>query len=216
MNYALLKELIEQTEAFERDTPARDGQTLADFAVWLRDRYTPSIEPKPVSSNPLLATAGSPETEIGVLVSYMYRYAKLYSKKALADTPLASIDEFSYMVPLLRDTPPTKTELIEQNIHEKTTGTEILRRLINNGFIEQFDDATDRRAKRLRLTPQGMAVMQQVMPRMAQIAMLIGGELTQAEKIQLVGLLKKLHLFHNIIFKNERSIPVEELAERIR
>lgn len=219
MNYEFLKSLLTQAEAFERATPAEDEQTLAEFSVWLHRRQVAESIPKTppeVPGHPLLETAAAADVEIGMLVSCVYRYAKLYSKKALADMPISTIDEFTYLTQLLRDTKPSKTELIEENIHEKTTGTEILRRLIGNGLIEQFDDVNDRRSKRLKLSDSGFELMSQIMPRMNQVATLVGGELNPAEKQQLVELLQKLHLFHNPLFLNERDTPIAELAERVK
>jgi len=217
MNYEFLKSLLTQAEAFERDTPAEDGQTLAGFSAWLHNRQAAvsALVPPEVPVHPLLDRATTSDIEIAMLVSCVYRYAKLYSKKALVGMPISTIDEFTYLVQLLRDTEPSKTELIEENIHEKTTGTEILRRLIGNGLIEQFDDPNDRRSKRLKLSGPGLELMDQIMPRMNQVATLVGGELSVAEKQQLVGLLQKLHLFHNPLFLNERDIPIEELAKRV-
>ncbi len=218
MNYEFLKSLLTQAEAFERDTPAEDGQTLAGFSAWLHKRQATTSTPVPpeVPVHPLLDGAGTSDIEIGMLVSCVYRYAKLYSKKALIGTPISSFDEFTYLAQLLRDTKPSKTELIEENIQEKTTGTEILRRLIGNGLIEQFDDPNDRRSKRLKLSGPGWELMHQIIPRMNQVATLVGGELSGAEKQQLVGLLQKLHLFHYPLFLNERDLPIEELAGRIK
>jgi MarR family transcriptional regulator, lower aerobic nicotinate degradation pathway regulator len=220
MNYAFLKSLLTQAEAFEQQTPATEQQTLASFAAWLSQQTAsaPAVNSAgvcPPDDHELLAGSNSPDHEIGIFVSYLYRYTKLYGKKALADTPLSTIDEFSYMVMLLEGTAPTKTELIDRNIQEKTTGTEILRRLINGGLVEQFDDPTDRRSKRLKLTEQGMSVMFQVMPRMGQLLTLVGGNLTPTEKEQLVFLLSKLHLFHNQLFNNERDTPIEVLVSQL-
>lgn len=218
MNYEFLKSLLTQAEAFERDTLTEANQTLAGFSAWLHQRQATIPAPvKPeVPFHPLVDGAVASDIEIVTLVSCVYRYAKLYSKKALAGTPISTIDEFTYLVQLLRDTNPSKTELIEENIHEKTTGTEILRRLIGNGLIEQFDDPNDRRSKRLKLSDSGLELMNQIMPRMNQVATLVGGELSVAEKQQLVGLLEKLHLFHNPLFLDERDVPIAELAGRIR
>jgi MarR family transcriptional regulator, lower aerobic nicotinate degradation pathway regulator len=223
MNYAFLQSLLTQAEAFERDTPVADQQTLPRFAAWLGQQSAPptandapASQPDEPNRHALLNDADAPDTQIGVMVSYLYRYNKLYGKKILADTPLTTIDEFSYLIMLL-DAPdaPTKTELIERNIHEKTTGIEILRRLIKGGLVEQIDDPTDRRAKRLKLTEKGMGVLSQVIPRLAQLVKLLSGNLTMTEKTQLVSLLTKLHLFHNQLFHHERNTPVETLVERM-
>jgi len=217
MNYEFLKALLTEAEAFEHATPTEGGQTLAEFSAWLYERQTPTSAPIPpeVPIHPLLDRAATSDIEIAMLVSCVYRYAKLYSKKALVGTSISTIDEFTYLTQLLSNTEPSKTELIEENIHEKTTGTEILRRLISNGLIEQFDDPNDRRSKRLKLSGRGLELMYQIMPRMNQVATLVGGELSAAEKQQLAGLLQKLHLFHYPLFLNERDLPIEELAGRV-
>jgi MarR family transcriptional regulator, lower aerobic nicotinate degradation pathway regulator len=211
MNYAFLQSLLTQAEAFEREKPAAEQQTLADFGAWLGQQF-PQIAAQTDTESEQTDALG---IEIGSFVSYLYRYAKLYSKKALADTPLSTIDEFSYLVMLIEGPAPTKTELIDRNIHEKTTGIEILRRLINGGLIEQFDDPTDRRSQRLMLTERGRRLMFQILPRMTYVAKLIEGNLTIAEKKQLVFLLNKLHLFHNQLFKNERDTSVEILVSQL-
>lgn len=218
MNYEFLKSLLTQAEAFEHDTLAEDVQTLAGFSAWLykRQATVPTLVPPEVPVHPLLDGAVASDVEIGMLVSCVYRYAKLYSKKALAGTPISTIDEFTYLAQLLRGTKPSKTELIEENIQEKTTGTEILRRLIGNGLIEQFDDPNDRRSKRLKLSGPGLELMNQIMPRMNQVATLVGGELSMAEKQQLAGLLQRLHRFHYPLFLNERDTPITELVGRIK
>lgn len=221
MNYDLVKQLLEQVEAFEQELPASGPRTLADFAAWLPRQVAP-VQPDeratagPIRSDGLVGSPPSPEAEIAITITYLYRYTRLYSKKALADTPLSTIDEFSYMVILLLEGPaPTKTELIDRNVHEKTTGTEILRRLINGGLIEQFDDLTDRRSKRLKLTDKGRFLMYQVMPRMSEVVKLAAGDLTMPEKTDLFRLVSKLYLFHNQIFMNERDTDLTTLVDRL-
>lgn len=213
MAYDLIKQLITQAEAFEQQNPDRAQHTLATFIAWQNQQFVQPAEPPEKNADNLLAGADAPDTQIGVMISYLYRYTKLYGKKILADTSLSTIDEFSYLVMLLEPGAPTKTELIERNVHEKTTGTEILRRLINGGLVEQIDDEVDRRSKRLKLTEKGMSVMVQVMPQLDQLVKLVGGNLTVAEKTQLVALLTKLHLFHNHLFHTERNTPVETLVK---
>lgn len=214
MNYNLLKQLISQAEAFERETPAEAQPTVADFAIWLVNQYT--LPPASKGGN-LPATTDSVDIHIGILTAFLYRYTRLYSKKVLDKTLLTTLDDFTYLIMLLEDPiAPTKTALIERNIHEKTTGIEVLRRLLNNGLVEQFDDPDDRRSKRLKLTDRGRQEIRSLIPPMSQVAALVGGDLTPDEKGQLMGLLTKLHLFHNPIFLKERHTSLDELTERVK
>ncbi|WP_460639212.1 MarR family winged helix-turn-helix transcriptional regulator [Larkinella harenae] len=214
MNYQLLRQLLNYAESFEQDITDPEQQTVASFAAWLLNetasRPNPSLEGDAKG-------AVSPDTLIGIMVSYLYRYTRLYSKKVIEDSPLTTLDDFTYLVILLKnENLPTKTELIERNIHEKTMGTEVLRRLLAHGLIEQFDDPDDRRSKRLKLTDRGREVMFALMPRMSQVATLVGGNLTLTEKHHLVYLLSKLHHFHNPIFLSERNESLDTLLEHIQ
>lgn len=213
MKYELLKHLIGYVDAFEAEASAPAQPTVADFAAWLvgQSALTPTSE-----GGALPSTTDSVDIHIGILVAFLYRYTRLYSKKALDKTMLTTLDDFTYLVMLLEaPVAPTKTELIERNIHEKTTGIEVLRRLLSNGLIEQFDDPDDRRSKRIKLTDRGREEMGALIPPMSQVATLVGGNLTPDEKEQLVHLLTKLHLFHNPIFLKERNVPIEKLIEHI-
>ena len=49
----------------------------------------------------------------------------------------------------------TKMELIK-NIQEKPAGIQIINRLLQQGWIEQSDSATDKRSKIIQITPQGL------------------------------------------------------------
>lgn len=213
MNYDLLRQLIGYVETFEARVPTPPQPTVADFAAWLVDQcaLTPASK-----GGALPDTTDSVDIHIGILVAFLNRYTRLYSKKVLDKTPLTTLDDFTYLIMLLEDpVAPTKTELIERNIHEKTTGIEVLRRLLSNGLIEQFDDPDDRRSKRVKLTDRGRAEIGALIPPMSQVATLVGGNLTPDEKGQLVHLLTKLHLFHNPVFLNERNAPMEILLEHL-
>ncbi len=215
MNYELIRQLITCVETFEQQVPTQEQQTLPNFTGWLTQQGALNQAGQPTQVDETLFEDESPDTLIGIMVSFVFRYARLYSKKALGTSNLTTLDEFSYLVMLLEGPAPTKSELIERNIHEKTTGIEILKRLLAMGLIEQVDDVVDRRSKRLKLTEQGQAELFRIMPFMQQVATLIGGNLTLNEKKQLVYLLNKLHLFHNPIFLEERGQPIDELLKKL-
>ena len=97
------------------------------------------------------------------------------------------------------------------NIHEKTTGMEVIKRLLNNGLIEQTDDPKDRRSKRLLITGKGMGVLFGTFEEMRKASLIIAGTLNEAEKMQLLHLLQKLHFFHKPLFLNERETGLDGL-----
>lgn len=153
------------------------------------------------------------EDSIAILVAYLYRYAKHYVKKALHDSPLQSIDDFSYLIVLLTHESLSKTELINKNVHEKTTGMEIIKRMVKNGLMIQYDDADDRRSQRVAISPQGRAVVFSIIGNMGDVSKIMSANLTDNEKSLLIYLLKKLDHFHFDVFTHERNESLQGIIQ---
>jgi MarR family transcriptional regulator, lower aerobic nicotinate degradation pathway regulator len=204
MNYDLIKQLVNLAEKFELSAgPAPD---LAAFSAWLYAQTHPGPRqggqahyPSPAPMHETL------ESVITKLVIFMYRYAKGYLKKALDGTALQTVDEFVYLTALLHRPGLTKIELIELNLHEKTSGMEIIKRLLARGLVQQQEGESDRRSKQLYITEIGRTVLLPIFERMHQVSQLVSGNLAEEEKQQLVSLLHKLNDFHHPIFANEKQ-----------
>lgn len=195
---------------FEGDKSAKPFK-MEDFVVFLNQKYLGNL----VSSRPSIdINAKSEENNIGQLVAFMYRYAKGYIKKALEESTLLTLDDFGYLSAVWQEGDLTKTQVIEKNIHEKNTGMEIIKRLIANNLLEQYDDLQDKRSKRLKITPLGQAELFKSFEGMLKVSQIISGKLTSSEKIQLFYLLSKLHDFHNPIFLHEKETSIDNLLKK--
>lgn len=151
-------------------------------------------------------------TDISILVSLLFRYAKNYIKKALKGSKINTADEFSFLITLLTYDSLSKQELINIQVMEKTSGIEIINRLIKKGYICQFADETDKRSKRIRITDAGRKELFCILPQMNMVAKIIVGKLSKEEQQTLVYLLRKLDDYHNDIFLNQKQAGLEELA----
>ncbi|MCC2546591.1 MarR family transcriptional regulator [Hymenobacter sp. BT175] len=212
MKYALLKQVLEEVEAFEQTRPSAGAAMLADFAAWLHTRTTEvSIGMAQSVATPRM----SAEAEIGKLIVFMNRYARSYIRLGLAGTPLLTPDDFAYLATVLGHQPLSKTEVIARNVHEKASGTEVIKRLLAHGLVAEQAHATDRRSKLLTVTEAGMGVLGQVFGRMDQAAQLIAGDLTPDERAQLLYLLQKLDAFHHPIYAGARPGSFEQLLRHL-
>ena len=215
MDFALLKQLLEQAEEFERlGTAPGQPANLADFAAWLYGRTVASPEPRGPAAPPDVPSMPA-EAEIGKLIIFLNRYARSYIRLGLAGTPLLTPDDFAYLATVMGHQPLSKTELIARNIHEKATGTEVIKRLLARGLVAEQPHATDRRSKLLTLTDAGGAVLRQVYGPMNQSSQLIAGDLTPHERAQLLYLLQKLDAFHHPIFAGPRAESFEALLQHL-
>lgn len=136
------------------------------------------------------------DNNIARLFVYMSRYAKSYIKKVLDGTPLQTAEDFTGLAILLTHDHLSKTELISHNLQEKTSGSEVIRRLIAAGLVRQWDNLEDKRSKQIGITNDGKELLYRVFNDMNHVGQMITGKLTVSEKLTLQYLLQKLEDFH--------------------
>lgn len=213
-NKEILIELINYLEEYE-NLKLDDNLEFRDFIGFLNSKLGHnSINERKIAGDvyfPDTQMDDTPESEIARLIGLMYRYAKHYIKKALYGSRIQTAEEFSFLIVLLTYESLTKSDLINKNLLEKTSGTEVIKRLINNNFIFQFDDPKDKRSQRVRITEEGKIELFKILPRMHSVSEVISGNLTNDEKNTLSYLLKKLDQFHHNIFVNEKHNSIEQL-----
>ncbi|MHA4895569.1 MarR family winged helix-turn-helix transcriptional regulator [Pedobacter sp. PWIIR3] len=201
-SYDLIHQLITLVEQMEHENPTQ-VISIQDFTGFLLSKVggdTGSNANKEIrfgqNDKDALDIAYQLDNNIGRLFVFMSRYAKHYIKKALEGTPLQAPEDFTALAILLTHTHLSKGELINHNLQEKTSGTEVIRRLISSRLIRQWDDIKDKRSKHIAITDEGRELLFKVFKDMNHVGKMITGELTVAEKFTLQFLLQKLETFH--------------------
>ncbi len=194
--FDFLRKLIDLVEEYEDNHAKPD---LAHFTLWLTAKVFPAT-PDFTGTNAnrviLNLPEGTLESNIARIVSNLFKYTKQYTKKALVHSPLLTLDEFGFLAYLFFKPAITKTELIRIHLMEIPSGTEVIKRLLKNDLLEDYQDEQDSRAKRVRITAKGREVMLAAFKEMSKVAQLVSGSLSQEERIQLLNLLMKLDDFH--------------------
>ncbi len=155
------------------------------------------------------------ENEIGMLIGRMGRFARLYAKKAFADAGNIGLDEFGFLAGTLHMGNPRKSDIIWSNLHEPAAGGEILKRLIQQGWISESPDTDDRRARRVQITPEGIKLLNKVFFRITQLAHIITKPLTRLEMTELLRLLTKLDNFHSQFYATYKEKPFDRILHLI-
>lgn len=150
---------------------------------------------------------------IGRLVIVLGRYAKKYSRLAVADTPFSTIDELTFLAGAMRKPGVSKMELIEMNTQEKPIGMEIIRRLLSLGFLDQGAHPEDKRSQALFCTPAGQQAFFTHLPRMTEIGRMVVGDLNLEQQDQLYDLLQQLDAFHLPVYENRKVDTFDRLLE---
>ena len=201
-SYNLVHQLLYLVEEFEKENKGKE-LGLSDFSGCLINHLSNSSQP--VTN--LDVRFGNQEAKtqelayqidnaIGRLLVYMSRYAKSYIKKTLEGTPLQSQDDFTCLAILLTHENLSKSDLISSNLQEKTSGAEVIRRLLAAGLVKQWDDTIDKRSVRISITESGKELLNQVLDDMNHVGKMITGNLSYSEKLEFHHLLQKLESFH--------------------
>jgi MarR family transcriptional regulator, lower aerobic nicotinate degradation pathway regulator len=203
MSFSLIKELVDCVEAYDNEVSGE--KDLKGFSVWLSGRVgadLPSEAPDWVGKS----KGRSVESVINTSLVHLFRYAKLYSKLAVNDSPFTTIDEVIFLLNLTHSGSMSKTALIELNIHEKSTGIQIINRLLEKGFITEEINESDKRSRNIGVTLSGKAALDKNMDKVRQASKLVVANLSSQEKLQLMILLQKLEVFHQHRYKEGLSL----------
>ena len=148
-------------------------------------------------------TGHSIDAEIAAYIGRMSRYSNFYIKSALEELPFTTDMDFAFTAILHRSQPIGKTNLIKKMAYDKSSGMEVIKRLLKNGIIEQFPNPEDKRGKLLRLTKKGEENVILAYAEAGKAAKLVSGNLSKKEQQTLHQLLKKLDNFHYPIYLND-------------
>ena len=218
-SYQLIHQLINLVAELEEENQAQEI-SLQDFTGFLLNKVG---DPNEIGrSNEVrfgegdsaaLDIAYQLDNNISRLFVFMSRYARSYIKKALDDTPLQNAEDFTALAILLTHTHLSKSELISHNLQEKTSGTEVIRRLIADGLVRQWDDEKDKRSKHIAITDEGKKLLFQIFEHTNYVGKIITGKLTVAEKFILQYLLQKLENFHLEHYEKKTISGKEDLKK---
>ncbi len=138
MNYNLLKDTIALVEEFEKKNSNNQySNTIEGFKHWISQNSSKENLLEQQTNWKGKAEGRSPESVISTLVVHLNRYAKIYSKAIIQSSEFSSQEEFIYLITLKSFGQMTKMDLIRKNVHEKSAGMEIIRRLLVQNWIEQ-------------------------------------------------------------------------------
>lgn len=135
--------------------------------------------------------------EMSRLLGRLIKFVSLYGKKALEAEPLQNFDDMLYIGVTIFRQHPRKSEVIQEMMTSFPTGTEIIKRLIRQGYLEEDADPEDGRSKRLKATSAGTQIWFNFMPKLQKIGHIAFDYLDPVEKKLLHRLLAKLEQFHS-------------------
>ena len=212
MNTDFFIDLLHQVKEFENSAAYKPHSTVEDLRIWMNDKKYREESPTKLLKNEQHKVSFT-ENEICKQVLLLGRYSKQLIRKGLNDFPELANEEFTYLYRLKDEPNLTKIQLIERNGHEKQTGTQIIKRLIDYGLVEEKNDSEDKRSKRLNITPKGEDYFHRSVEKVNITSRILVGKLGNKEKAELLELLRKLNDFHSHVYSEYKSLDIDRIFE---
>ena len=214
-----LKELLPDIETYLESKGSMDAD-IDSFTLWLNQRMI-KFEHKDhdgIGSHPHREAFHAHVGLDGKLfhsILFLNRFAKLYIKKALADSELVSVEDLHFLLMVNHKKSIKKSELIYSHMLEMPTGIEVINRLLKKGLIEDFTDPDDKRSKRVKMTAKGEELLRKMLEKMGKVATILIGNLSAQQKITFLALIEQLTHYHSKMIKDEKTKSLDELCAMV-
>ncbi len=199
-------ELVNLFEAFHNETGSDD---VKEFSVWLNRRMH-----EPDKQKAKGVTNVEDNRFIVWNIHRLSKYFRWYAKSFLNANGLNSMDEYFFLVSINNRGTPAKNEVYKDTISELTTGTQMMKRLVEIGMVKEVVDKKDKRIKRVELTAKGKRTRENILEQSKKDLLLKAGNLSEVEKIQLKSSLTYLEKFHSEIYQNDGDKSIDEILSK--
>lgn len=205
MNKAV--ELINEWAAFDEQYP---GTSLEDFC-----RHYLIKKREPQDAGEISGGVMPPKID-SILLKLLGRITsmgQIYSREMLKKIPEIQLEGFHYLTTLRQLGESRKTDVINHHLSELSTGIDILNRLKESELIEERPDPSDRRAKLIKVSPQGNQLLLRCFWRMSHVGSILFDELAEEDKKLCIQLLKNVEIKHAKLALEVKSRGLDALGE---
>lgn len=181
MKAELLHDLIDLVEEFDKTNASGN---MEDFVVWLSGKFFDSKE-----------TDGHQEQldlMLAFQITMLNKSIKKQTKEIISESPLSSLDGYSFLLHLDQADSFRKMELIEMHNLEAPTGIEVIKRLLVKGLITEFEDSEDKRAKRVKMSEAGKIELERLKPLVEGRFKSFARKLSLKDKLTAIAAMNKL------------------------
>jgi DNA-binding MarR family transcriptional regulator len=196
MHANFLHKLFDLASAYEAEGGDTSDFDREDFIAWLLSAQKREADPPPM--NGLLPPVNG---LIAMYLGMMGKYAEFYARRVMRHSVLYSLDDWSVLITLFPDAEMKKTEVLRRCVLEKSSGNEVLKRLLRQGLIAESPNPVDQRSKLIRLTDAGKAAFASVETSIYKLSDLVVADLSEEEKSSLLAVLFKLNRYHRPVFE---------------
>jgi DNA-binding MarR family transcriptional regulator len=196
-------ELVNEWARFEEKYP--EG-SIGDFCRYYLGHNAQKDKPDFARFNPYQLNGALLRT-----IGRIGKFNMLYANISLKDTGLNQIEEFGLLLTIEQEKNPRKSDIIQANLQELSSGTDMLNRLKSRGLIEEYNDPEDKRSKRVKLTSVGEKVLLAAKKRIGKMSTIMLANMPDEDKKLCISLLKELEIKYSEHWQQDKNKTFEEI-----
>lgn len=183
-------ELVNIFHQYQQENPqANIGDFCKHYLASEKMREIEKYQPNHERAIPL-------EGLLGRTYGKLWRFISLELKSLAEKVEMDTVEEIWYLGAMFDLPNPTKSDIIHHHLAEFSSGTAVINRLLNKNYLEEYPDAQDKRAKRLRITEAGKLKLFSCFEHLEVMSKDVFSYLSQDEKEILYQILAKLEKNH--------------------
>lgn len=202
-----MKDIISLLRDYQEFKDKNNSEDFHVFGEWLRQKHAPTQD---YTTNDEEVNEAGLDVMATYLLGNLTGYTEAWIKLAYQDLPLLSIGDFSILKTVEHYQNPSKKEVADEVVMERSTCIESIKRLIKEGLLAEAIDPNDRRIRRVHLTKGGKQLMPLLNQRMTNLGSLLVGNLSEVEKKSLLPTLNKLLRFHENLYRNMKKEAIKK------
>ncbi|MFB6456739.1 MarR family winged helix-turn-helix transcriptional regulator [Chitinophaga sp. Hz27] len=199
-----MSELVKLITAWEAYTKKHTAASAVEFCMYFLAK----------ENNSQLFSGITPpdlDTVFAKLIGRLGAMQTAYSKMALAELPGFELEWFYFLNTIYQLKEVNKSQVIQYNFTEQTTGIDMLNKLKKLGYIAERPDPNDKRARLVSLTKAGEKILAKVYPLLYKPTMLLYDGIESKDKQVIINILKDTETQHQELFSNAKNKSIDEL-----
>ncbi len=209
--FELLQQWRKYTSRYEPD--------LRSFGKWLSEQADVSgnqgeekVENTPFKERYINDTVPL-EDQIVLHWGRLQRFTHLWSRKAMKNLPIRSIEEFGLIKSVELMGSVRKSDLVRYTLLETTTCFEMIKRLVRAGYMHEEIDPDDRRSRKVMLTARGKSLSAESETQLRQLSRLLIGNINSAQKQALLEVIRELDDFHGRLYLHHAEASLSGMLD---
>jgi len=151
------------------------------------------------------------DTVFAKLIGRLGGMQTFYSRMALQKIPGFELEWFYFLNSIYQLKEVKKTQIIQYNFTEQTTGIDIINRLKKLGYVAERPDPNDKRAKLVSITKAGEKILFKIYQLLYKPTLLLYNAIDDKDKQVIINILKDTEHTHQELLSGSRNRSIDDL-----